>query len=64
MRIIVGAYLRIVRLLPSAGTGLLAAVIAVNVLLGVLPIVFIVATSVMIGRVPAVVDAGRRRSGS
>jgi ATP-binding cassette, subfamily B, bacterial len=58
MRVIVGAYLRIVRLLPSAGTGLLAAVIAVNVLLGVLPIVFIVATSVMIGRVPAVVDAG------
>jgi ATP-binding cassette subfamily B protein len=58
MRAVVGAYLRIVRLLPSAGHGLLAAVIAVNMLLGVLPITFIVATSVMIGRVPAAVDAG------
>ena len=58
MRAVVGAYLRIVRLLPSGGTGLLAAVMAGNVLLGVLPIAFVVATSVMIGRVPAAVDAG------
>ena len=58
MRAIVGAYLRIVRLLPTAGRGLLGALLALNVILGVLPVAFVIATSFMIGRVPAAVDAG------
>jgi ATP-binding cassette subfamily B protein len=52
------SYLRIVALLPSAGRPLLGALLAVNVALGALPVVFIVATSVMIGRVPAAVTGG------
>lgn len=55
---VVRSYLRIVALLPSAGRPLLAALLGVNVLLGVLPVVFVVATSVMIGRVPAAVAGG------
>jgi hypothetical protein len=52
------SYWRIAVLLPGAGRGLLAGALCVNVLLGLLPLVFIVATSVMIGRVPAAVSAG------
>jgi ATP-binding cassette, subfamily B, bacterial len=52
------SYWRIAVLLPGAGRGLLAGALCVNVLLGLLPLVFIVATSVMIGRVPAAVGAG------
>ena len=37
----------IVRLLPVAGGGLIAALTAVNVLLGLLPVGFVLATSVM-----------------
>ena len=48
----------IVRLLPVAGGGLIAALTAVNVLLGLLPVGFVLATSVMIGRVPAAVVGG------
>ncbi len=48
----------IARKIPIAGKGLVAALIAVNVLLGVLPVVFILATSVVVGRVPAAVDGG------
>ncbi len=58
MRTIAGAYLRIVRLLPSAGWPLLIATLVVDVILGVLPVTFIVATSVVIGRVPAAVAGG------
>ena len=52
------SYLRIVALLPSAGRRLLTALLAVNLLLGVLPVAFVVATSLMIGRVPAAVAGG------
>ncbi len=55
---IASSYWRIARLLPRAGAGLLGTLIAINVLLGVLPVLFIVATSVMIGRVPAAVVGG------
>jgi ATP-binding cassette subfamily B protein len=55
---VVRSYLRIVALLPAAGRGLLAALLLVNVLLGLLPVGFVVATSVMIGRVPSAVDGG------
>ncbi|MEV8435868.1 ABC transporter ATP-binding protein [Actinosynnema sp. NPDC051121] len=48
----------IARLLPGAGRPLVAALIAVDVLLGCLPVVFTVATATVLGRVPAAVDAG------
>ena len=52
------SYLRIARLLPSGGTGLVALLTGLNLLLGILPACFIVATSVMVGRVPAAVAGG------
>jgi ATP-binding cassette, subfamily B, bacterial len=48
----------IARLLPGAGRPLVAALVAVDVLLGCLPVVFTVATATVLGRVPAAVDAG------
>ncbi|WP_053717334.1 ABC transporter ATP-binding protein [Saccharothrix sp. NRRL B-16348] len=48
----------IVRLLPGAGRGLVTALVGVNLLLGCLPVVFTVATAMVLGRVPAAVDAG------
>lgn len=52
------ARVRIVRILPLAGKGLVAGITVINVILGLLPIAFIIATAEMIGRVPAAVDAG------
>ena len=48
----------IARLLPRAGGSLVAALVAINLLLGCLPVVFTVATAMVLGRVPAAVDAG------
>ncbi|WFE28757.1 ABC transporter ATP-binding protein [Solwaraspora sp. WMMD791] len=48
----------IVRMLPRAGTGLIAGLAAINVALGVLPVVFVVATSNVLGRVPEAVSGG------
>ena len=48
----------IARAIPEGGRGLVAALVAANVLLGLLPVVFVIATSVVIGRVPAAVDGG------
>src|SRR5690349_15235636 len=48
----------IARLLPGAGGPLVAALVAVDVLLGCLPVVFTVATAAVLGRVPAAVAAG------
>ncbi|GAA3458051.1 ABC transporter ATP-binding protein [Saccharothrix longispora] len=48
----------IARLLPRAGGPLVAASVGVNLLLGCLPVVFTVATAVVLGRVPAAVDTG------
>lgn len=45
-------------LLPLAGRGLVAAVLAVDVALGLLPVAFLVATSVVVGQVPAAVAGG------
>ena len=47
---------RNLRLLPSAGTGLLASSISVNLVLGLLPAGFIIAISVLVNRLRA--DAG------
>jgi len=49
-------WLRILRLLPSVGKGLLTATIAVNAVLGLLPAGFIIAISVLVNRLRA--DAG------
>jgi ATP-binding cassette, subfamily B, bacterial len=51
-------YLRIARLVPSGGPGLAATLVALNLILGLLPVFFILATSIMIGRVPAAVVGG------
>ena len=52
------SYLQIARLTPSGGSWLVFALVLLNVVLGLLPVAFIVATSVMIGRVPGAVTAG------
>jgi len=48
----------ILRLLPTAGTALVATLVALNLVLGVLPVAFVVATSVVVGQVPAAVADG------
>ncbi|WP_315097062.1 ATP-binding cassette domain-containing protein [uncultured Cellulomonas sp.] len=48
----------IVRLLPTAGPGLVVGLTALNLLLGLLPVAFVLATSVVVGQVPAAVDGG------
>ncbi|OLF19139.1 ABC transporter ATP-binding protein [Actinophytocola xanthii] len=48
----------IAALLPRAGSGLVAALAGANLLLGVLPVVFAVATALVLGGVPAAVEAG------
>ena len=55
---IVRSYLRIAALVPSGGAGLLSLLVALNLILGILPVLFVVATSVMIGHVPAAVTGG------
>ena len=55
---IVRGYLRIAALLPAGGVGLVSALVCLNLVLGLLPVVFVVATSVMIGRVPEAVAGG------
>jgi ATP-binding cassette, subfamily B, bacterial len=52
------ARLDIVALFPRAGGGLVATLAAVDLLLGLLPVVFAVATALSLGRVPGAVDAG------
>jgi ATP-binding cassette subfamily B protein len=56
--LIARGYWRIAVLLPKAGRGLMLLAVGLNVVLGLLPLVFIVATSVMVGRVPAAVAGG------
>ncbi|MFY1583568.1 ABC transporter ATP-binding protein [Micromonospora sp. WMMD734] len=48
----------IVKILPRAGMGLVVGLATINVLLGVLPVVFVVATSELLGRVPEAVAGG------
>jgi ATP-binding cassette, subfamily B, bacterial len=48
----------IVRLFPRAGGVLVTALTGVDLLLGLLPVVFAVATALLLGRVPEAVDAG------
>lgn len=50
--------LRIIRLIPSGGVGIVGALVVLYVVLGLLPVVFIYATSVVIGLVPQAVADG------
>jgi ATP-binding cassette subfamily B protein len=50
--------MRIARLLRSAGMPLLAAGVALQVVFGVIPVAFVIATSAVVGRVPAAVEHG------
>ena len=50
--------LSILRLLPAAGPRLLAPTVILQVFTGLAPVAFIVATSAVVGRIPAAVDAG------
>lgn len=49
---------RIARLVPRAGWPVVAATLACNLVLGLLPVAFILGTSVMLGRLPAAVAGG------
>ncbi|MBO3102444.1 ABC transporter ATP-binding protein [Cellulomonas fengjieae] len=48
----------ILRLLPSAGPALVLGLALLDVVLGLLPVAFVLATSVVVGQVPAAVDGG------
>lgn len=48
----------IARLTPSAGRPLVLALLLVNVVLGVAPVLFVLATSIVVGTVPNAVDGG------
>jgi ATP-binding cassette subfamily B protein len=50
--------LKILRLLPATGSRLLAGALALQVFTGLAPVAFIVATSAVVGRVPAAVENG------
>lgn len=52
-----GRWIDIARLLPHAGTPAVVGSLLLNVVLGILPGVFIVATSVLLGRVPSLAEA-------
>jgi ATP-binding cassette, subfamily B, bacterial len=61
-RTVIQPRLSIVQLLPCAGAGLIAALVATNVIVGLLPVAFVVTTSLLIGLVPAAMSAGRASS--
>jgi ATP-binding cassette subfamily B protein len=54
---LVGPRWRIARLVPRAGAGLTTVLLLVNLVLGLLPVAFIVLTSVLVGQIPAAAGA-------
>jgi ATP-binding cassette subfamily B protein len=62
LRELLEARVDIARLVPRAGPLLTAGVALVNLVAGLLPVVFVIATSVMLGRVPAAVRGGLHSS--
>ena len=50
--------IEILRFVPFAGARLVVPLVLVNLVAGILPVAFVVATSVVIGRVPAALDGG------
>lgn len=57
-RELLAARWRIARLLPRAGSGLIAGMVAIDFVAGALPVVFVIMTSIVVGRVPAAVNGG------
>ncbi len=55
---VVSARWHIAKLTPRAGWGLVTVTALLNLVLGLLPVVFLVATSVLLGRIPAAARAG------
>ena len=58
VRELAGSRLRIIALVPRAGGGLVSVLVTANVLLGLLPLVFVFSTSVVLGRLPAAIAHG------
>lgn len=50
--------IEILRFVPSAGARLVVPLVLVNLVSGILPVAFVVATSIVIGRVPAALEGG------
>jgi ATP-binding cassette subfamily B protein len=48
----------IVRLLPGGGIGVVATLLTINLALAALPVVFVIATGILLGRVPSAVQGG------
>lgn len=57
-----GRWVSILRLLPSAGRGVLAAALLLNLLIGALPTAFVILTSVMLSRLPAAAQSSAPES--
>lgn len=55
---LISARASILRLMPRGGFGLVGALLLLNLALAVLPIAFVIATSVVLGKVPAAVSGG------
>jgi len=55
---------QIATLTPRAGTGLVAGAALLNLALGVVPVAFLVATSVLLGRIPAAAQGGTQSGAS
>jgi ATP-binding cassette subfamily B protein len=58
IRQLIAARWAIVRLTPRAGPGLVALLVTANLVLGVLPVIFVIITSIVLGRLPSAVIAG------
>jgi ATP-binding cassette subfamily B protein len=58
VRMSVNTRWEIARELPKSGTGVTIAAVILNIALGVLPVLFILGTSIMLGRVPAATKTG------
>ena len=52
------ARIEVIRMVPRAGWSLVVPLVTMNALAGAIPVAFVVATSVMIGRVPAALEGG------
>ena len=58
LRALIRARVRMARLTVRGGAGLVAVLLLLEVLLGLLPVAFVIETSVVLGRVPAAIDGG------
>lgn len=58
VRRLAGPRLAVIRLIPQAGWAVAGALLMLNVILGVLPVVFVISTSVIVGRVRTAASSG------